>query len=229
MVSLGTQPANRKSGFGHSSPTGARAQDLSRQPARPDLWGARVSNDPGLPDRVTSPRWTKACSYADQFPTRYFVLYFGWTFDLMSRSCTRSGHRGQRAYSCLVAAEGLCTNAPHPPHDRGGAHALGGLRCRRPHGRPDADHLRRHPRPDSLRSRLCEAVRGLSDPGFVRDDDRPASSLSGRAPTSERRPPSHDRRPHAAPPADGRRRRPPDGWRPDQTRDQPLPQTLPRP
>ena len=37
MVSLGTQPANRKSGFGHSSPTGARAQDLSRQPARPDL------------------------------------------------------------------------------------------------------------------------------------------------------------------------------------------------
>ena len=22
------------------------------EPARPDLWGARVSNDPGLPDRV---------------------------------------------------------------------------------------------------------------------------------------------------------------------------------
>ena len=56
MVSLGTQPANRKSGFGHSSPTGARAQDLSRQPARPDLWGARVSNDPGLPDRDDPPR-----------------------------------------------------------------------------------------------------------------------------------------------------------------------------
>ena len=57
MVSLGTQPANRKSGFGHSSPTGARAQDLSRQPARPDLWGARVSNDPGLPDRTRG--WKK--------------------------------------------------------------------------------------------------------------------------------------------------------------------------
>ena len=55
MVSLGTQPANRKSGFGHSSPTGARAQDLSRQPARPDLWGARVSNDPGLPDPPLGP------------------------------------------------------------------------------------------------------------------------------------------------------------------------------
>ena len=56
MVSLGTQPANRKSGFGHSSPTGARAQDLSRQPARPDLWGARVSNDPGLPDPAAEAR-----------------------------------------------------------------------------------------------------------------------------------------------------------------------------
>ena len=53
----------------------------------------------------------RACAYADPFPTRYFALYFGWTFDLMSRSCTRSGHRGQRAYRCLVAAEGLCTNA----------------------------------------------------------------------------------------------------------------------
>ena len=60
---------------------------------------------------VTSPRWTKACSYADQCPTRSFVLYCGWTFDRMSRSCTRSGHRGQRACSGLVAAEGLCTNA----------------------------------------------------------------------------------------------------------------------
>ena len=40
----------------------------------------------------------------------------------MSRSCTRSGHRGQRAYSCLVAAEGLCTNATTGRHrlNRGG-------------------------------------------------------------------------------------------------------------
>ena len=29
------------------------------EPARPDLWGARVSNDPGLPDPVTLPRLTK--------------------------------------------------------------------------------------------------------------------------------------------------------------------------
>ena len=25
------------------------------EPARPDLWGARVSNDPGLPDRADTP------------------------------------------------------------------------------------------------------------------------------------------------------------------------------
>ena len=62
MVSLGTQPANRKSGFGHSSPTGARAQDLSRQPARPDLWGARVSNDPGLPDLYACKRYCSFCN-----------------------------------------------------------------------------------------------------------------------------------------------------------------------
>ena len=42
MVSLGTQPANRKSGFGHSSPTGARAQDLSRQQA---IWASGTSGD----------------------------------------------------------------------------------------------------------------------------------------------------------------------------------------
>ena len=27
------------------------------EPARPDLWGARVSNDPGLPDPTACPRW----------------------------------------------------------------------------------------------------------------------------------------------------------------------------
>ena len=65
MVSLGTQPANRKSGFGHSSPTGARAQDLSRQPACPDLWGAGVSNDPGLPDLMEGQQRGRAPSDGD--------------------------------------------------------------------------------------------------------------------------------------------------------------------
>ena len=30
------------------------------EPARPDLWGARVSNDPGLPDRLRPPAWSTA-------------------------------------------------------------------------------------------------------------------------------------------------------------------------
>ena len=104
-----------------SLPLGARAtgrQGGASTPSRshsprtsPDGAGRHASVASAESHSVTSPRWTKACSYADQFPTRSFVLYFGWTFDLMSRSCTRSGHRGQRAYSCLVAAEGLCTNA----------------------------------------------------------------------------------------------------------------------
>ena len=70
MVSLGTQPANRKSGFGHSSPTGARAQDLSRQPARPDLWGARVSNDPGLPDPTGPVGHVRAAWWRSRGPGR---------------------------------------------------------------------------------------------------------------------------------------------------------------
>ena len=57
----------------------------------------------------------------------------------MSRSCTRNGHRGQRAYSCLVAAEGLCTNAPirQGVRERFGAIGKGvarGLRLRHDHG-----------------------------------------------------------------------------------------------
>ena len=89
----------------------AQSENVFGAPGRPDGDGRHASVASAESHSVTSPRWTKACSYADQFPTRYFALYFGWTFDLMSRSCTRSGHRGQRAYSCLVAAEGLCTNA----------------------------------------------------------------------------------------------------------------------
>ena len=89
----------------------AQSENVFGAPGRPDGDGRHASVASAESHSVTSPRWTKACSYADQFPTRYFVLYFGWTFDLISRSCTRSGHRGQRADSCLVAAEGLCTNA----------------------------------------------------------------------------------------------------------------------
>ena len=89
----------------------AQSENGFGAPGRPDGDGRHASGALAERHSGTSPRWTKACSSADQFPTRYFVLYCGWTFDRMSRSCTRSGHRGQRAYSGLVAAEGLCTTA----------------------------------------------------------------------------------------------------------------------
>ena len=89
----------------------AQSENVFGAPGRPDGAGRHASVASAESHSVTSPRWTTACSYADPCPTRSFVVYCGWTFDLMSRSCTRSGHRGQRADSCLVAAEGLCTNA----------------------------------------------------------------------------------------------------------------------
>ena len=82
----------------------AQSENVFGAPGRPDGDGRHASVASAESPSVTSPRWTKACSYADQCPTRSFVLYFGWPFDLMSRSCTRNGHRGQRAYRCLVAA-----------------------------------------------------------------------------------------------------------------------------
>ena len=102
---------NRKTRRSVNAVSIAQSENVFGAPGRPDGDRRHASVASAESHSVTSPRWTKACSYADQFPTRYFVLYFGWTFDLMSRSCTRSGHRGQRADSCLVAAEGLCTNA----------------------------------------------------------------------------------------------------------------------
>ena len=39
------------------------------EPARPDLWGARVSNDPGLPDR--SPRARDPCTNAPGLPRQH--------------------------------------------------------------------------------------------------------------------------------------------------------------
>ncbi len=97
---------NRKTRRSVNAVSIAQSENVFGAPGRPDGDGRHASVASAESHSVTSPRWTKACSYADQFPTRYFVLYFGWTFDLMSRSCTRSGHRGQRAYSCLALVRG---------------------------------------------------------------------------------------------------------------------------
>ena len=55
-----------------------------------------------------------ARSYADQFPTWYFVLYFGCTLDFMSRSCTCCRHDGQEVDRGSPRARDPCTNAIAP-------------------------------------------------------------------------------------------------------------------
>ena len=54
-------------------------------PGRPEGDGRHASVAAAESHRVTSPRWTSARSYSRQFPTRYVVLYFGCTFDFISR------------------------------------------------------------------------------------------------------------------------------------------------
>ena len=65
----------------------------------------------GANHTVISPRWTSARSYAGQFPTWYFVLYFGCTLDFMSRSCTCCRHDGQEVDRGSPTARDPCTNA----------------------------------------------------------------------------------------------------------------------
>ena len=58
-------------------------------PGRPEGDGRHASVAAAESHRVTSPRWTSARSYSRQFPTRYVVLYFGCTFDFISRIVRR--------------------------------------------------------------------------------------------------------------------------------------------
>ena len=60
---------------------------------------------------MISPRWTSARSYAGQFPTWYFVLYFGCTLDFMSRSFTCRRYDGQEVDRGAPRARDPCTNA----------------------------------------------------------------------------------------------------------------------
>ena len=69
--------------------------------------GDRIRGQP----HVISPRWTSARSYADQFPTWYFVLYFGCTLDFMSRSCACRRYDGQDVERGSPRAWDPCTNA----------------------------------------------------------------------------------------------------------------------
>ena len=165
---------NRKTRRSVNAVSIAQSENVFGAPGRPAGDGRHASVASAESHSVTSPRWTKACSYADQFPTRYFVLYFGWTFDLMSRSCTRSGHRGQRAYSGLVAAEGYRVGGrvtpPVRPHHRAYGSVHGGSSAplqipelsqkvqESPHRKQAIVHGRMHvrgPRVPPGASRLC--------------------------------------------------------------------------
>ena len=70
--------------------------DYCRCPPRlPTPTTSQVASASGATHTVISPRWTRARSYAGQFSTWYFVLYFGCTLDFMSRSFTCRRYNGQ--------------------------------------------------------------------------------------------------------------------------------------
>ena len=80
--------------------------------------------------------------YAGQFPTWYFVLYFGCTLDFMSRSCACRRYDGQEVDRGSPRARDPCTNAQVRCGIRSQAHASTG-----PAGRHLAPGrgLRHHP------------------------------------------------------------------------------------
>ena len=79
-------------------------------------------------------------------------------------------------------------------------------------------------RSEAAFAKLCGAARSR----VLRQHPAPPPQLR-RPPSSQQRPLPRRHRPHAIPPTNDRLRRPPHRRRQDQTRDHPLPQTLPRP
>ena len=89
----------------------ARSEYGSCPPRVPTPTASQVAIASGANHTVISPRWTSARSYAGQFPTWYFVLYFGCTLDFISRSCTCCRHEGQEVDRGSPRARDPCTNA----------------------------------------------------------------------------------------------------------------------
>ena len=89
----------------------ARSEYCSCPPRVPTPTASQVAIASGANHTVISPRWTSARSYAGQFPTWYFVLYFGCMLDFMSRSCTCCRHEGQEVDRGSPRARDPCTNA----------------------------------------------------------------------------------------------------------------------
>ena len=93
----------------------ARSEYCRCPPRLPTPTASQVAIASGANHTVISPRWTSARSYAGQFPTWYFVLYFGCTLDFMSRSCTCCRHDGQEVDRGSPRARDPCTNATENP------------------------------------------------------------------------------------------------------------------
>ena len=87
-------------------------------PRLPTPTVSQVAIASGANHTVISPRWTSARSYAGQFPTWYFALYFGCTLDVMSRSCTCCRHDGQEVESWLTEGAGSVHQRPNNARDR---------------------------------------------------------------------------------------------------------------
>ena len=90
----------------------AQSENVFGAPGRPDGDGRHASVASAESHSVTSPRWTKACSYADHFP--HAILRLVLRMDL--RSHVEIVHPAavtvaREPTAALVAAEGLCTNA----------------------------------------------------------------------------------------------------------------------
>ena len=91
----------------------ARSEDGRCPPRVPPPTASQVAIAAGATHTVISPRWTSARSSAGQFPTWYFVLYFGCTLDFMSRSGTCCRHDSQEVDRGSPRARDPCTNATH--------------------------------------------------------------------------------------------------------------------
>ena len=99
----------------------ARSEDGRCPPRVPPPTASQVAIAAGATHTVISPRWTSARSSAGQFPTWYFVLYFGCTLDFMSRSGTCCRHDSQEVDRGSPRARDPCTNAaPRSRPDPGG-------------------------------------------------------------------------------------------------------------
>jgi hypothetical protein len=91
-----------------------------------------------------------------------------------------------------------------------------------------ADHRWRQPRPDALRGRVRPPVRRRPDPRLQRQNPPPPTQPR-RRPRRQQRPVHRRARPHPLRSPHPRLPRPPHRRGPDQARDHPLPQALPRP